>query len=325
MVKLSIGIPVYNQVDTISETIVSILSQTIAPFEIVVCENYSTDGTREVVESFGDKVRIISPPEHLGMAANWNFCVNACAGDWVGLCSGDDLLLPDYVKHITKAINKHSSAGFIMGGWKRHFTETGLFEDHYLLSVAEKTTYPKALKMLLSGPKASFAAFCFKKSVFETIGGYDVTYNIIHDWMLQFDFAATRQVEFICINQLIAQYRISPRIELTESRKMITLNDYLEYLENKIWTAEGGNISHNTIVKCGKSIFLSIVLPFIKDSNISVRELDLKQLAKIGGKLGLENALNNFIKDGTIPSKKFFIKFKKVARNLYQHIYIGSN
>jgi glycosyltransferase involved in cell wall biosynthesis len=171
MFKLSIGIPVYNQVETIAQTIESILNQTVESFEIVVCENHSTDGTRQIVDLYKDKVKVVRPPVHLGMAANWNYCVYSCNGDWVGLCSGDDLLLPNYSKTMSREIEKFPNAIFFMGGWINNLLDKGIKETRFLMSMGKVTSYPNTVKMLLEKPKASFAAFCFNRDIFNKVGG----------------------------------------------------------------------------------------------------------------------------------------------------------
>ena len=62
MNTISIGIPVYNQVNTIADAIEAALAQTTSAMEIVVSENHSTDGTAEVVARYKDRIRICTPP-----------------------------------------------------------------------------------------------------------------------------------------------------------------------------------------------------------------------------------------------------------------------
>jgi glycosyltransferase involved in cell wall biosynthesis len=202
--NISIGIPVYNQVDTIASTIESVLKQTNRPFEVVVSENHSTDGTKEIVESFSDKLRIVRPPKHLTMSENWDFCVKSCKGDWVGLISGDDMLLPNYVKSMQKGIMQNLEAVFIMGGWQIVNTVENTTTNRFLLSVSNLTYPPKTTEMLLRGPKASFAAFCFRKNIYLKVGGYDQRFKLIQDWILQFDLSF--EGNFIKIDDLIAKY-----------------------------------------------------------------------------------------------------------------------
>jgi glycosyltransferase involved in cell wall biosynthesis len=98
--KLSVGIPVYNQLTTIGQTIDSFLDQQVAPFEIVVSDNHSTDGTSEVILSYSDRVKIVSPPVHLTAVELFNFCLSQMSVDCLALMSGDDQAYPNYVSEL---------------------------------------------------------------------------------------------------------------------------------------------------------------------------------------------------------------------------------
>jgi glycosyltransferase involved in cell wall biosynthesis len=255
--NISIGIPVYNQSGTIASTIESVLKQTNIPFEIVISENHSTDGTKEIVENFSDRLRIVRPPRHLTMSENWDFCVKSCKGDWVGLISGDDILLPNYIESMQKGILKNLEAVFIMGGWQIVHAVTEKTTNKVLLSMSQLTYPPATTKMLLSGPKASFAAFCFKKSTYIEIGGYDQRFQLIQDWILQFDLSF--KGNFIKIDDLVAKYYSYERDELETKRVPLYIKDFLLYLNSKIWRSHKAGISKNEIKKNGRKVIVSLL------------------------------------------------------------------
>ena len=49
-IRVSIGIPTYNQAEYLEETILSVLNQTVPAYEIVVSNNHSTDDTEKILE-----------------------------------------------------------------------------------------------------------------------------------------------------------------------------------------------------------------------------------------------------------------------------------
>ena len=59
------------------------------------------------------------------MAANWNFAVNSCSGKWVGMLSGDDKVLPGYVRSIRRIVSGSDNAVFAYGGWNVVNADTG--------------------------------------------------------------------------------------------------------------------------------------------------------------------------------------------------------
>jgi glycosyltransferase involved in cell wall biosynthesis len=278
LTTISIGIPVFNQAQTIANTIESVLNQIKQPFEVVVSENHSTDGTKEIVESFSDRVRIVRPDIHLSMSENWDFCVNSCNGEWIGLISGDDMLLPNYVESMQKGILINLDAVFVMGGWKIINTIKNTSTDKYLLSMSKITFPPKTTKMLLAGPKASFASFCFKKESYTEVKGYDKNFQFIQDWILQFDLSF--KGNFVKIDDLVAKYYQNERPGLEILRMPIYINDFLLYLNSKIWTAKNAGVSEGEIIKNGKKVMVSL-LNRITAESYTCNESELERIEEV--------------------------------------------
>jgi len=93
--KCSVCIFTFNHHDFIAETIEGVLSQqTHFDFEIVIGEDCSTDGTREIVESYQKryphKIRALLHPRNLGMMANNSYTVTQGQGEFIAVLDGDD-------------------------------------------------------------------------------------------------------------------------------------------------------------------------------------------------------------------------------------------
>lgn len=85
----------YNHKPYIAQAIEGALQQrTSFPFEIVIGEDCSTDGTRQAVfdyqKRFPDIVRVITSDRNVGAHANCQRVYNACSGTYVAYCDGDD-------------------------------------------------------------------------------------------------------------------------------------------------------------------------------------------------------------------------------------------
>ncbi|WP_268225679.1 glycosyltransferase [Sinomicrobium oceani] len=98
--KLSVCIFTYNHQAYIAETIEGALRQkTNFEFEIVVGEDCSTDGTRQIVEQYEkcypQKVRAIYNKTNLGMMSNNSNTILQCKGDYIALLDGDDYWIDD--------------------------------------------------------------------------------------------------------------------------------------------------------------------------------------------------------------------------------------
>src|SRR5256885_17089820 len=93
--KVSVPIVTYNQEKFIAQAVNSVLAQqTSFPFEIVIGEDCSTDGTRGIVQRLvaenPDKIRAICREKNLGMLENHRATYGACRGEYIAFLQGDD-------------------------------------------------------------------------------------------------------------------------------------------------------------------------------------------------------------------------------------------
>jgi glycosyltransferase involved in cell wall biosynthesis len=93
--KVSVAMITYAQRDVIAEAIESVLAQqTTFTVELVIGEDCSTDGTREIVieyaRRFPSRVRLLLQPENRGGVANFFDTFGACRGQYIAVLEGDD-------------------------------------------------------------------------------------------------------------------------------------------------------------------------------------------------------------------------------------------
>jgi glycosyltransferase involved in cell wall biosynthesis len=92
--ELSVVIPARNAADTIGVQLESLVRQRFdRPWEVVVVDNGSTDGTRAAVESFADRLpglRIVDASERQGIGYARNRGVEAACGRLIAYCDADD-------------------------------------------------------------------------------------------------------------------------------------------------------------------------------------------------------------------------------------------
>jgi len=92
---LSIVIPVRNGGEYLREAINSAIKATVGieSFEILVSDNYSTDDTAEIIESYDSNiVRRIVPPAALSIGGNWTYVSTSATGEFIKFLGADDLL-----------------------------------------------------------------------------------------------------------------------------------------------------------------------------------------------------------------------------------------
>ncbi|WP_287640976.1 glycosyltransferase family 2 protein [Bacteroides sp.] len=92
---VSIRTSTYNHGPYIRQCIEGVLMQkTNFSFEFIIGEDYSTDGTRDIVfeyaKRYPDVIRVITADYNVGTKANGRRCIRACRGKYMAICEGDD-------------------------------------------------------------------------------------------------------------------------------------------------------------------------------------------------------------------------------------------
>jgi glycosyltransferase involved in cell wall biosynthesis len=107
--KISIGLPVYNGENYLSEAIESLLAQTLTDFELIISDNASTDGTQEIARDYAvrdGRVRYVRQPINRG--AGWNFSetFRLARGEYFKWAAHDDLCAPTLLQRCVEPLDK---------------------------------------------------------------------------------------------------------------------------------------------------------------------------------------------------------------------------
>ncbi|WEV28731.1 glycosyltransferase family 2 protein [Streptomyces sp. 71268] len=107
--RLSIGLPVYNGEEYLAESLDALLGQTYEDFELVITDNASTDGTRDICRAYAardSRVRYIRLPRNIGAAPNHNHVFTQCRGELFKWASHDDLYARDLLRRCVEALDE---------------------------------------------------------------------------------------------------------------------------------------------------------------------------------------------------------------------------
>ena len=122
----SVIIPTWNRKKLLAEAVESALAQTYRPLEIVVVDDGSTDGTREMMVELSRKsaedvsIRFFPRP-HLGVSAARQHGLEMARGEYVQFLDSDDLLLPEKLEKQIAEMERTQSACCLCRAWKRRF------------------------------------------------------------------------------------------------------------------------------------------------------------------------------------------------------------
>ena len=108
---LSIGIPVYNEIEYIEKTLESVEKNINYITEIIISDNASTDGTADICKAFADKysakVRYVSQPQNSGIIKNFDYVLQNATSEWFMWLGAHDRLSDSFGEKICEAINKN--------------------------------------------------------------------------------------------------------------------------------------------------------------------------------------------------------------------------
>lgn len=109
-------IKAYNHAAYARQTIESVLSQSFQDFEIVVTDDGSTDGTLDVLRSFGDRrIRVEALPQNRGISAAMNAVIARARGRYLAILNSDDWALPGRLQKQVAFLDGNPSTSLVFG------------------------------------------------------------------------------------------------------------------------------------------------------------------------------------------------------------------
>jgi len=122
---VSVHIVTWNSAHHLGECFASLAEQDYRELEVVIVDNASSDGTRELLQEVEPRWRVIYNDSNVGFAAGQNQAVRASTGEWVLCLNADVVLSPDFVSQLVAAGEAHPEAGAICGKLLRWAPEAG--------------------------------------------------------------------------------------------------------------------------------------------------------------------------------------------------------
>lgn len=110
---VSIVVPVWNGEQHLRESLDSILGQTYPNLEVIAVDDASTDSTPAILDSYGDRIRVLRQPATRGIYGNANDGIALAKGEFVGVYHADDVYLPEMVEREVEWLVAHPDAGAV--------------------------------------------------------------------------------------------------------------------------------------------------------------------------------------------------------------------
>ena len=114
MPKISVCIPTFNRSHFLPFAIDSVFAQTIADWELIVCDDGSTDATPELMARYCDpRVRYLRHDRNVGKSNNMRSGFEAASGEYFIKFDDDDRLMPDFLEKTSAILDRMAEVDFV--------------------------------------------------------------------------------------------------------------------------------------------------------------------------------------------------------------------
>jgi len=160
----------YNFEQYIAKAIESVLCQSYTDFELLICDDCSTDRTWELITGYKDpRIQSIRNDKNLGEYPNRNQAIDLARGEYLVYLDGDDIMYPYGLEFMVRMLKAFPEAGVaIARPWSPYFVYPVLLSPRqiYLCEYFGRSVGGSGLER-----------FLFRTSVLRAVGGFDTKYK----------------------------------------------------------------------------------------------------------------------------------------------------
>lgn len=294
---VSVVVPIFNQeYKVLSECIQSIIDQSHSDLEIILCNNYSDNGTEHLINNFAkldERINVIMPHQFLNLGESFLFSLEQGSSEYICYLSSDDILEKDCIKIQLEFLLKNNNVD-ICHGKSLYFNEQQ--QDQISWDYYPKTgVYDVDVKTLNRIFKFEYVCFCgclLRRSklqkIIHQLKKMPFKLSLVLDTYILGELVKTSSIGFV--NQIVGRVRTGNDI----SHRLLSVFEDCFNISNN-W--------HNSSLT--KSFFNIDEFNSIKDEYFNhIYSVSLR--AYLNKKLNKDNFLliNNFVNQNNINIKK---------------------
>jgi len=170
----------------------SVLAQTRPVDEIIIADDCSTDGSREMIEAYArrdDRIRPVLRERNIGVAANRDLAVRAARHPWITTLDGDDLFYPNKMERELAMIENAQEEAVVCSNVIL-FQGDGLIFRHHDVSYVDGASTDHLVDLFAARRRPLPRDLLLPKRLFEKAGGFDHELPIYEDWDFKLRLAA---------------------------------------------------------------------------------------------------------------------------------------
>jgi glycosyltransferase involved in cell wall biosynthesis len=194
--RVTVIIPCYNREKYLRQAIDSVLGQTWPNVELVVVDDGSTDGSAEVLKSYGDRIRVLTHPgrANRGQSASINLGLASSESEYVAILDSDDWWAEDKLRLQVEYLEANPDFGLVYGNGYQ-VTESG--ERKWRIYDRGHTDESDPARVLADCyflvPNNSLV----RRRVFDEVGGFDESLRAAQDHDMAIRIAEATKIAYI--------------------------------------------------------------------------------------------------------------------------------
>ncbi len=215
--KVTVILPVYNRIETVQSSVNSVLNQSYTNFELIIIDDGSDDGTKELLETLTDeRIKILHNPTRKGVSNARNMGLEAASGKYMAYLDSDNLWDPRYLAAMVGAFKRLPDADVVYSG---QFLFKGDNKHPYAVRFG---SFNRSL--LMNRNYIDINSLCHTKEIIERIGGFDESLVRLVDYDLILRMSENAQIYSVPV--LLSHYYYD------NAKNTITnIPGYVHYLE----------------------------------------------------------------------------------------------
>jgi glycosyltransferase involved in cell wall biosynthesis len=192
LASVSCIITSYNNARWLTAAIESVLGQSHAIEEIIVADDASTDGSRDIIAAFAGRearIRPILRERNLGVAANRDLAVREAAGELITTLDGDDIFLPGKIAAELAVLRDSAADTIAYSNFIRRDEQNGQEREEIPAIHGLSAANEILLRVLTRWPRPR--DMLYAKALFLCAGGFRHHQELYEDWDLKLRLART--------------------------------------------------------------------------------------------------------------------------------------
>lgn len=176
---VSILIPAYNTERYIKQALDSALMQDYANFEVIVIDDGSKDKTWDIIQSYHDSRLRSFRQENQGITLTRNRLLQEAKGKYFAYLDSDDIYLQGRISKEVTFLEQHPEYALVYCAPVYFFDgEPNKLYRHKFTLYSGDNVFPALLeKMFITN-----STILFRREVYDTLGGYDMSLGVVEDW-----------------------------------------------------------------------------------------------------------------------------------------------